>query len=168
MKRVLFCMLGLAVAVVAGCATKDSTSAEAGVKTGSLAVQDSGGSTLGELGSSSSSSGGADDSSSGSTGDDATTGTPAEAGAGATTGNDGAGGEDGWGSDDGSGDAMASGPGDDGSTGVPNDDAGTGTGDSSATQADAANMCASKLCIDPVFDCPLQGCFNGCTNLHCN
>ena len=29
------------------------------------------------------------------------------------------------------------------------------------------NSCSSKLCIDPVFDCPLQGCFNGCANLHC-
>jgi hypothetical protein len=30
-----------------------------------------------------------------------------------------------------------------------------------------ANSCTSKICIDPVFDCPLQGCFNGCTNFHC-
>ena len=29
------------------------------------------------------------------------------------------------------------------------------------------NACTSKICIDPVFDCPLQGCFNGCTNFHC-
>jgi hypothetical protein len=28
--------------------------------------------------------------------------------------------------------------------------------------------CAQKLCIDPVFDCVLQGCgFAACTNLHC-
>ena len=39
------------------------------------------------------------------------------------------------------------------------------------SQSDAgdgdANACLSKLCIDPVFDCPLQGCFNGCVNFHC-
>jgi hypothetical protein len=28
--------------------------------------------------------------------------------------------------------------------------------------------CAMKLCIDPVFDCVLQGCgFAACENLHC-
>jgi hypothetical protein len=30
-----------------------------------------------------------------------------------------------------------------------------------------ANSCTTKICVDPVFDCPLQGCFNGCTNFHC-
>ena len=29
-------------------------------------------------------------------------------------------------------------------------------------------QCAQKLCIDPIFDCVLQGCgFAACENLHC-
>jgi len=30
-----------------------------------------------------------------------------------------------------------------------------------------ASACSTKICIDPVFDCPLQGCFNGCVNFQC-
>jgi hypothetical protein len=33
--------------------------------------------------------------------------------------------------------------------------------------SDDGGACTTKICIDPVFDCPLQGCFNGCTNFHC-
>ncbi|MGO9837699.1 MAG: hypothetical protein ACLP1X_26225 [Polyangiaceae bacterium] len=33
---------------------------------------------------------------------------------------------------------------------------------------DDGGACTTKICVDPVFDCPLQGCFNGCTNFHCN
>ncbi len=32
----------------------------------------------------------------------------------------------------------------------------------------AVDMCSKKLCIDPIFDCPLQGCYKGCgTNFYC-
>jgi len=34
--------------------------------------------------------------------------------------------------------------------------------------SDDGGACTTKICVDPVFDCPLQGCFNGCTNFHCN
>lgn len=38
-----------------------------------------------------------------------------------------------------------------------------------AADADGGDpMCKTKLCVDPVFDCPLQGCWNGCTNFFCN
>ncbi len=38
----------------------------------------------------------------------------------------------------------------------------------SSTSSDGgANMCSTKICVDPVFDCPLQGCFNGCVNFVC-
>jgi hypothetical protein len=36
------------------------------------------------------------------------------------------------------------------------------------SSADGDNACKTKLCVDPIFDCPLQGCFNGCTNFFCN
>jgi hypothetical protein len=55
---------------------------------------------------------------------------------------------------------------------IPEDSGGaadsSGSPDSSATADAGANMCATKICVDPVFDCPLQGCFNGCTNFLCN
>ena len=41
------------------------------------------------------------------------------------------------------------------------------SGGSSSSDDGGPNACTAKLCIDPVFDCPLQGCFNGCTNFHC-
>lgn len=41
-----------------------------------------------------------------------------------------------------------------------------GLGGSSPAPGDGG-ACTTKICIDPVFDCPLQGCFNGCTNFHC-
>src|SRR5580704_8179467 len=73
-----------------------------------------------------------------------------------------------------SGDATT--PGDDGST-DSGDDGGTPPftlppltlPDSGGSSSDdgGPNSCTSKICIDPVFDCPLQGCFNGCTNFHC-
>jgi hypothetical protein len=75
-------------------------------------------------------------------------------------------------------------PGGDDATPPAADDAGTGTGitlppfsfpDASlggstpmSTGDGGANACSTKICIDPVFDCPLQGCFNGCTNFLCN
>ncbi len=45
-----------------------------------------------------------------------------------------------------------------------------GLGGSTPVSSDdgGANACTSKICVDPVFDCPLQGCFNGCTNFHCD
>jgi len=43
----------------------------------------------------------------------------------------------------------------------------SGGSSGSSTGDGGANMCTTKICIDPVFDCPLQGCFNGCTNFHC-
>jgi hypothetical protein len=43
----------------------------------------------------------------------------------------------------------------------------TVTPDSGAGQDSGTNMCNTKICIDPVFDCPLQGCFNGCVNFVC-
>jgi hypothetical protein len=71
----------------------------------------------------------------------------------------------------GSDDSSAPATGDDGSTGttpppfmfppVSLPEAGSSTDDG------GANSCTTKICIDPVFDCPLQGCFNGCVNLHC-
>ena len=67
---------------------------------------------------------------------------------------------------------------------TPGDDGSTAMGDSGAppftfppitlpdsgtsTSADGGpNSCNTKICIDPVFDCPLQGCFNGCVNFIC-
>jgi len=41
-----------------------------------------------------------------------------------------------------------------------------GLGGSSPASGDGG-ACTTKICIDPVFDCPLQGCFNGCTDFHC-
>jgi hypothetical protein len=43
-----------------------------------------------------------------------------------------------------------------------------GLGGSPPASSDDGGVCTTKICIDPVFDCPLQGCFNGCTNVHCN
>jgi hypothetical protein len=40
-------------------------------------------------------------------------------------------------------------------------------GGSTSTGDGGANACTTKICIDPVFDCPLQGCFNGCMNFFC-
>ena len=37
----------------------------------------------------------------------------------------------------------------------------TGTGSSSGTTGDADNGCSMKIYVDPVFDCPLQGCMTG-------
>jgi|HubBroStandDraft_2_1064218.scaffolds.fasta_scaffold05259_6 hypothetical protein len=85
-------------------------------------------------------------------------------------------------------DASSGGPADDDSgtgttapsgTGTGDDDAGgtslsslfpdAGFGTSTPASGDGgANACSTKICIDPVFDCPLQGCFNGCTNFHCD
>jgi hypothetical protein len=31
------------------------------------------------------------------------------------------------------------------------------------TDDGGASACTMKICVDPVFDCPLQGCFNGCS-----
>jgi hypothetical protein len=42
-----------------------------------------------------------------------------------------------------------------------------GPGDSGGSDDGGVNSCATKICIDPVFDCPLQGCFNGCANFFC-
>jgi hypothetical protein len=42
-----------------------------------------------------------------------------------------------------------------------------GPGDSGVSGDGAVNSCTTKLCVDPVFDCPLQGCFNGCVNFFC-
>jgi hypothetical protein len=47
-------------------------------------------------------------------------------------------------------------------------DAGFGTSTPASSGDGGANMCTTKICVDPVFDCPLQGCFNGCTNFHCD
>jgi len=47
-------------------------------------------------------------------------------------------------------------------------DSGLGGSPPASTDDGGANMCTTKICIDPVFDCPLQGCFNGCTDFHCN
>jgi hypothetical protein len=71
-------------------------------------------------------------------------------------------------------DATAS---DDGTAPPPGDDAGTPPfmfppitlpdSGSTSTGDGGANACTTKICIDPVFDCPLQGCFNGCMNFFC-
>jgi hypothetical protein len=79
-------------------------------------------------------------------------------------------------------------PGTDSSTEPTGDDSGTGSTDDAGTPPPAsttpppfmlppppppatgdggANSCTTKICIDPVFDCPLQGCFNGCMNFFC-
>jgi len=39
--------------------------------------------------------------------------------------------------------------------------------DGGSTATGDGGVCTTKICIDPVFDCPLQGCFNGCVNFHC-
>ncbi len=64
--------------------------------------------------------------------------------------------------------------GDDASPGVPgSDDASPPplfpplTLPDSGSSSGDANACSTKICIDPVFDCPLQGCFNGCVNFVC-
>jgi hypothetical protein len=53
-------------------------------------------------------------------------------------------------------------PSEDASSPILFSDAGLGS-----SSSNDANACSTKICIDPVFDCPLQGCFNGCTNFHC-
>ncbi len=48
-------------------------------------------------------------------------------------------------------------------------DAGAVSDSSSAADKDgSANACKKKICVDPVFDCPLQGCFAGCKDFFCN
>lgn len=140
------------VAVVAGCASKgDSTKADGGVNTGTLTNPNGSASSSG--GSGRASSGGSDDSSAGRTTSDESSVT-SMTDAGATGASDGAGDDGSTGTDTGV-DATSSA---DGAVA----DGSTSTGDADA------NMCATKICIDPVFDCPLQGCFNGCTNFLCN
>ncbi len=66
--------------------------------------------------------------------------------------------------------ASSSGSGGPSSSGAPSSSGGCFScqpaDDASAPAADDA-ACTAKLCIDPVFDCPLQGCFNGCVSFHC-
>jgi hypothetical protein len=160
MKPVLWCLLALVAGVVTGCASKDSTSADGGSGTGTFGDPSASSSSSGGYASTSSSSGGSDDSSFGTVGDDGSTGTSDDAASDGSTGTEDAGDDGSIGTDDADIDAGL-GP------GAPVD-AGS-AGDSSAPQSDGgANMCSTKICIDPVFDCPLQGCFNGCTNFVCN
>jgi hypothetical protein len=79
-------------------------------------------------------------------------------------------------------DEAGGGSSDDGG-GAPADDAGGGgttptlptlppislpeAGTSSTSGDGGASACSTKICVDPVFDCPLQGCFNGCVNFSC-
>jgi hypothetical protein len=158
MKPVLCCFLALVAGVVTGCASKDSTSADAGPSTGTFGDPNASSSSSGGYASTSSSGGGSDDSSFGAMGDDGSTGTSDDASSDSSTGTEDAGDDASIGTDDAGIDAGPGAPVDAGSA-----------GDSSATQSDGgANMCSTKICIDPVFDCPLQGCFNGCTNFLCN
>ena len=45
---------------------------------------------------------------------------------------------------------------------------GGGSSSGGTSSSGDGGVCKTKICIDPVFDCPLQGCFNGCTNFFCN
>jgi len=99
-----------------------------------------------------------DDSGSTQTGDEAGGGTPTDDAGTTGTGDDA--GTPGTGSGD-----------DAGSISIPPisfPDGGLGGSPPASTDDGGANMCTTKICIDPVFDCPLQGCFNGCTDFHCN
>jgi hypothetical protein len=151
--------LGLVAALVlAGCAKAADPGAVEGESTGS---QSGSGSTSGSSGSGQQASTGDNSTGSGTSGDDSTGLNPPSG-------------------DDSSTSSGSPSPGDD-SSAPSGDDSSTGTtapplfppftlpeaGMSSTPDDGGANACTTKICIDPVFDCPLQGCFNGCTNFHC-
>ena len=127
---------------------------------------DPNGEPLGQGGSSSGSAGG----SSSGTGPCTTCGSPSDD-SGEPTGNPPSGGSS-SGADPGGDDAIAP-SGDEAGTPITLPpfsfpDAGLGGSAPMSTGDGGTNVCSTKICIDPVFDCPLQGCFNGCTNFVCN
>ena len=160
---ILWAWVACAAALGGACANGASSSPSSGdIVPTQGSSSSSGGSQGGSSGSSSGPQQGCttcetDDAGSTPTGDEAGSGTPPTDDAGTTGAGDDA--SSGTGSGDDAGGISIS-------SLFP--DGGLGGSPPASTDDGGANMCTTKICIDPVFDCPLQGCFNGCTDFHCN